>query len=61
MDIFAENQYMIQEALCLSSDNPAILGKALRIYNGRAFYDGTDGLEPEILLPLVEKYGLIVL
>lgn len=61
LDIFAENQYMIQEALCLSSDNPAILGKALRIYNGRAFYDGTDGLEPEILLPLVEKYGLIVL
>jgi 5-methyltetrahydrofolate--homocysteine methyltransferase len=61
LDIFAANQYMIQEALCLSSDNPVLLEKALRLYNGRAFYDGTGALEAETLLPLVEKYGLIVL
>jgi 5-methyltetrahydrofolate--homocysteine methyltransferase len=61
VDIFAENQYMIEEALCLSSDSPVLLERALRLYNGRAFYDGTGDLEPEVLLPLVEKYGLIVL
>ena len=61
LDIFAENQYMIQEALCLSSDNPSLLAKALRLYNGRAFYDGTGDLEPDVLLPLVKKYGLVVL
>ncbi|MGI6498839.1 MAG: homocysteine S-methyltransferase family protein [Oscillospiraceae bacterium] len=61
LGIFAANQYMIQEALCLSSANPALLAQALRIYNGRAFYDGTNSLAPETLRPLVEKYGLIVL
>ena len=61
LDIFAENQYMIEDALCLSSDSPALLERALRLYNGRAFYDGTGDLPPEVLLPLVEKYGLVVL
>lgn len=61
LDIFAENQYIIQDAICLSSDSPELMERALRLYNGRAFYDGTGDLDPEALAPLVEKYGLVVL
>ena len=34
---------------------------ALRAYQGRAFYDGTAGLEPEVLDRLRRTYGLILL
>ena len=61
VDIFAENQYAIREALCLWSDVPELLEGALRAFQGRAFYDGTGDLEEEDLAPLVKKYGLIVL
>lgn len=61
VDIFAEHQYAICKALCLWSDVPELLEGALRAYQGRAFYDGTGDLEPEDLVPLVQKYGLIVL
>jgi len=59
--VFAEHQYAIEDALCLWCDVPELLEKALRVYQGRAFYDGTCGLEAEELQPLVEKYGLILL
>lgn len=61
VDIFAEHQYAIREALCLWSDVPELLEGALRAYQGRAFYDGTGDLEGEDLAPLTRKYGLIVL
>ena len=61
VDIFAEHQYAIQEALCLWSDVPELLEGALRVFQGRAFYDGTGDLEAEDLAPLVKKYGLVVL
>lgn len=61
VDIFAENQYAIQEALCLWSDVPELFEAALRVYQGRAFYDGTGDLEPEELDRLCKTYGLIVL
>lgn len=61
VQIFAEHQYAVQDALCLWSDVPSLLEKALRVYQGRAFYDGTGELEPEDLIPLVKKYGLIIL
>lgn len=61
VDIFAEQQYAIEEALCLSSDVPELLEAALRVYQGRAFYDGTGDLEPEVLEHLIRTYGLIVL
>lgn len=61
VDMFAENQYAIREALCLWSDVPELLEGALRAFQGRAFYDGTGELEEEDLAPLVKKYGLIVL
>lgn len=61
VQIFAEHQYAVQDALCLWSDVPELLEKALRVYQGRAIYDGTGELEPEDLTPLVKKYGLILL
>ena len=61
VDIFAEQQYAIQMALCLWSDVPELLEAALRVYQGRAFYDGTGDLEQDVLDRLVETYGLIVL
>lgn len=61
VDIFAENQYAIQKALCLWADVPELLEAALRVYQGRAFYDGTCDLPPEELDRLCRTYGLIVL
>ena len=40
---------------------PELLEAALRVYQGRAFYDGTGELERSDLEPLCRKYGLIVL
>ena len=59
--IFAEEQYAIKDALCLWSDVPELMEAALRAYQGRAFYDGTADLEPEVLERLSREYGLIVL
>lgn len=61
VDMFAEEQYAIDKALCLCSDVPELLEAALRVYQGRAFYDGTGDLESEELARLSKKYGLIVL
>lgn len=61
LDIFAEQQYAVQDALCLWSDVPELLEGALRLYQGRAFYDGTGELEPEFLASMSQKYGLVVL
>lgn len=61
LQIFAEEQYAVRDALCIWSDVPELMEGALRAYQGRAFYDGTAELEPEVLDRLVEKYGLIVL
>lgn len=61
LEIFAEEQYAIKDALCLWSDVPELMEGALRVYQGRAFYDGTAELEPEVLERLSRLYGLIVL
>lgn len=61
LDIFAENQYAVRDALCLWSDVPELLEGALRLYQGRAFYDGTGDLERDFLLEMTRKYGLVVL
>ena len=61
LDIFAEEQYAIKDALCLWSDVPELMEAALRAYQGRAFYDGTAELEPQVLERLSREYGLIVL
>ena len=59
--IFAENQYAVRDALCLWSDVPELLEQALRVYQGRAFWDGTGDLEPEFLAEMSRKYGLVLL
>lgn len=61
IDIFAQEQYAITKALCLWSDVPELLDSALRVYQGRAFYDGTGELEPAVLERLSKLYGLIIL
>lgn len=61
VDAFAQEQYAITKALCLWSDVPELLEAALRVYQGRAFYDGTGDLEPADLERLSKTYGLIVL
>lgn len=61
VDIFAQHQYAVREALCLCSDVPELLEGALRVYQGRAFYDGTGGLKRPELDRLSRLYGLIVL
>lgn len=61
IDIFACEQYAISKALCLWSDVPELLEGALRVYQGRAFYDGTGELEPSELERLSKLYGLIIL
>ena len=58
LDNFADCQYMISKPLCLVCDDAQILEQALRLYQGRALYDG--GLSEEELMPLAEKYGLIL-
>ena len=60
-EIFALHQYAVREALCLWSDVPELLEEALRVYQGRAFYDGTGELSREELDRLIGLYGLIVL
>ena len=61
VDLFAQEQYAIRDALCLWSDVPELMEAALRAYQGRAFYDGTAELEPEVLGRLSREYGLIIL
>ena len=61
LEIFAEEQYAVKDALCIWSDVPELMEGALRAYQGRAFYDGTADLEPEVLDRLSREYGLILL
>ena len=56
--LFADAQYAIKNPLCIICDDEVLLEKALRAYQGRALYDG--GLSDEELMPLTQKYGLII-
>ena len=58
LDIFADCQGMIGKPLCILCEDAALLEQALRRYQGRAVYEG--GLPDEDLMPLVEKYGLLL-
>jgi 5-methyltetrahydrofolate--homocysteine methyltransferase len=49
---------MISKPLCILCEDAALLEQALRRYQGRAVYEGS--LPDEALLPLAEKYGLII-
>ena len=58
LDEFAEVQYLVRKPLCLLCEDAKLLEQALRLYQGRALYEG--GLSDEELFPLVRKYGLII-
>ena len=57
VDALADCQYMISKPLCLVCQQADLLEAALRVYQGRALYEG--GLSEEELKPLAEKYGVI--
>ncbi|HWS41860.1 MAG TPA: homocysteine S-methyltransferase family protein [Pseudoflavonifractor sp.] len=61
LDLFTAYQYAVRNALCLWSDVPELLEKALRLYQGRAFWDHTADLEDEFLEAMRKKYGLVLL
>lgn len=50
-------QYAITKPLCILCEDAEILEQALRLYQGRALYEGS--LPDEVLEPLRMKYGLI--
>lgn len=54
---FADNQYAITRPLCIVTEDAEILEQALRLYQGRAMYEGN--LPETVLAPLGRKYGLI--
>ena len=57
LEDFAACQYLITKPLCLNCADAELLEQALRLYQGRALYDGPLGEEE--LAPLAKKYGLI--
>ena len=57
LDSFSDAQYLIAKPLCLKCGDAALLEQALRLYQGRALYEGPLGEEE--LKPLRAKYGLI--
>ena len=59
--LFAENQYVVKDALCIATDVPELLEGALRAFQGRAFWDGTEELEDDFLPEMRRQYGLILL
>lgn len=58
VDTLADWQYAITKPLCLVCEDEELLEAALRVYQGRALYEG--GLPEEKLLPLCEKYGVLI-
>lgn len=57
LEDFAACQVLITKPLCLNCSDAELLEQALRLYQGRALYDGPLGEEE--LAPLAKKYGLI--
>lgn len=57
-ETFADCQYAVKRPLAIVSDDAAALESALRAYQGRALYSGALG--DDVLVPLAEKYGLIL-
>lgn len=58
LDDFSDCQGMISKPLCILCEDAGLLEQVLRRYQGRAVYEGP--LSDEELMPLVEKYGLII-
>ena len=58
LSAFADCRYMINKPLCLCCEDAKLLEQALRLYQGRALYEGS--LSERELLPLCAGYGLII-
>ena len=58
VEALADFQYMISKPMCIVCDDAELLEAALRVYQGRALCEGT--LSEAELLPLCEKYGVII-
>lgn len=61
IDLLAETQYAIRDPLCIETHAPDLLEGALRVFQGRAFWDGMGEIELEFLEQMQHKYGLILL
>ncbi|HCL4445538.1 TPA: homocysteine S-methyltransferase family protein [Clostridium botulinum] len=60
--VIREIQSIIDTPLQIDSNNPKVIEKALRVYNGKAIVNSVNG-EDEVLdsvLPLIKKYGAAV-
>ncbi|AJD25924.1 dihydropteroate synthase [Clostridium botulinum] len=60
--VIREIQSIIDTPLQIDSNNPKVIEKALRVYNGKAIVNSVNG-EEEVLdsvLPLIKKYGAAV-
>lgn len=58
---FEEHVFMLARPVSLYAEQPELLEKALRIYPGRALYDGTWELDPRLIKYFSDKYGMICL
>ena len=57
VETLSDNQYAIDKPLCICTDDEAVLEAALRIYQGRALYDGA--ISEAVLERLARKYGVL--
>lgn len=57
LDDFADNQYALTKPLCIVTDDKAVLEEALKLYQGRAMYEGS--LSEAELKALSGTYGLV--
>ena len=57
LENFSDAQFSITRPLCIRCADAALLEQALRLYQGRALYDGPLG--EDALAPLAKKYGLL--
>lgn len=58
---FEEHVFMLARPISLYAEQPELLEKALRIFPGRALYDGTWEINPRVLKYFSRKYGMICL
>ncbi|NFQ86569.1 homocysteine methyltransferase [Clostridium sporogenes] len=60
--VIKEIQSIIDAPLQIDSNNPKVIEKALRVYNGKAIVNSVNGEDKVLdnLLPLIKKYGAAV-
>lgn len=58
IDALTDVQYLLTKPLCLVCDDAELLEAALRVYQGRALYEGA--LPEAALPPLSDRYGLLI-